>query len=420
MAKVTVTLPDEAGVIAELQTKVDELEGGALHLEAESFQDALVIGEFRGSYPTVPTFPGVEIAELTAGDDDPMYVTIPVAQDNTKSGNGRFFSAAFVDEIARQMADKRVTGIQGHITMEQRGSHFPTPAAYWIGAQRVGNTLWGKAYVPPGDTREMIRRLKAAGSKLSTSIYGVGDMVWDKDNSVWSVSPKNYNLEQIDFAPAERAGVKSLGRVPVVTSEMSENDNPEQRDDSEDVMDRLQVISEMSKDDIRYLPPSVVEAIQGQIERPELGVISEIEAMLKPVNGDGKPVQTVIAELVSQNADLNAKLAEVERANIAGQIEGKVREMVMKDASETPAVQAVRAMVAEMVTLQNPQTTNEIEALVGKVLERDHVKTMLESVVVSEMGPNQSRPPERLDSETGEGAGAGTSMLGPKPEAAAS
>ena len=57
------------------------------HKAAEMIRD-YVIGEFRGNYPTIAPDPRVDLTALTAGDDAPLYVTLPVGEVGRVSSNG--------------------------------------------------------------------------------------------------------------------------------------------------------------------------------------------------------------------------------------------------------------------------------------------------------------------------------------------
>lgn len=144
-----------------------------------NFQDALVVTEFVGGHPNVPFFHDVDIKELTKGDPDPVFVTLPIGKANATSGNKRHYDEKFLLALEEQVKQLKPIGIMGHIKEEDLGSVFPTEAVHWIGALRVKEYLWAKGYIPPGDARNRFQRYKATGKKIATSIFAKAEGVWD-------------------------------------------------------------------------------------------------------------------------------------------------------------------------------------------------------------------------------------------------
>lgn len=355
--------------IAAWQLMAHNPDGSAIS-EMSRIHDVLIVGEFKGNYPDVLNFPGVNIAELTGNDGDPFFVILPVAQDDVTSGNGRHYSAAFVAELERQMREKRPTGNLGHLRDEDRGTAFPLPAGYWVGAQKVGKTLWGKAYVPPGQVREMIRTLKAAGSKLATSIYGPGDAEWDAKRGAWVVNPDSFILEHIDFAPPDRAGIGALATVPHIVGEMvSEEKNP--------MSDKKAIVSELTAEDLKGLPEVVRNAFISELA--EFKQLNEVRQVLGLEAG---------ADVIKAVKEMQAVVAENKRQALQAAVVAEVAAVVVPGVTGNEAVDDLRATVAEMV-----QATDAagVKAAVTAAVEKPHIKRQMEKLVVGEMGPAQGR-----------------------------
>ena len=354
---------------------------------AMTLRDTLVVGEFRGSYPEVRTFADVDVDALTSGDTEPKFVSLPVGKQNVTSQNGNYYSDTFVRELANWIHQKRPTGMQGHLKSEERASAYPTPSLYWIGTQQVGEVLWAKAYLPPGDTRDMVMRTMAAKGKIATSIYGTvaeGGVKYDKENNRRVVDPAKFNLEHIDLAQPDRAGVPELAVVPQVTSEMIQlEDNMEQ----DKQVNRVQVITEMTADDVQFVPQVVREAIIANA--PATSVLQEIATALDVE--PGKALATV-QELVAYR-----QKAETER--VQGLVAQEVAKHVMPDVTNiTPRVKALRDQVAEMVRLRNPKES-ELPTLVQEIATGDLMKPIIESVLVAEMGSPLGKRAKREASE---------------------
>lgn len=196
----------------------------------------LTVGEFRGTFPDVPIADGVNMDELRAMDPDPVFITLPVVPKvGAVSKNGLLYDEALVKSIETQINTKRPGGRFGHLREEERDSAFPIPDGMWLGAMREGNTLWAKAYIPGGAARDHVRRLKAIGGSIATSIYGKGSYEATDKKGVRRLT--DFDLETLDFAPPERAAL-GYAATPIVTSEMETN------------MDRNQIISELTVDEI--------------------------------------------------------------------------------------------------------------------------------------------------------------------------
>lgn len=175
---------------------------------------AAIVG---GTMPVVPLAPGIDPAVLTAGDEAPLFVTLPIAQVGT-SRNGRYYDAAMVAEIARQVNQRRPGGNLGHLKEEERSWRYDRPEVIWIGAVVKGDTAYGKGYVPPyaTGTRDFLRRAKAAGHAVGTSIYGRWRQGWDTALGALRVQPGGV-LESIDFVPPDRAGVQFAGGMALAS-----------------------------------------------------------------------------------------------------------------------------------------------------------------------------------------------------------
>src|SRR3972149_11512603 len=115
--------------------------------EMKHVTDVMAVWELRGDYPDVPLAPDVDYAALVAGDEQPMFVTLPIGKVDAKSGNGRYYDESFVQELERQVLENKPVGLMGHLREADRATDFPLEAVHWVGAQRVGELLWGKGYV---------------------------------------------------------------------------------------------------------------------------------------------------------------------------------------------------------------------------------------------------------------------------------
>jgi 2'-5' RNA ligase len=349
--------------------------GGQIQ-EMVHLQDTMVVWELRGSYPDVAIAKDVDYKLLTQGDDDPMFVTLPIGKAGVTSGNHLHYDEDFVQELERQALENKPVGLMGHLRDEDRSTEFPTEAVHWVGVQRVGELLWGKGYVPPGEARDRIRRYKAQGKEIATSIDAYMDRVWDKTINAYRAIGSTLKLNQIDIAPADRAGIPDLASIPNLTTEMVDTTNKQATKEQED-MDKLQIIQEMTAEDARLLPDVVKTAIKAEV----------------PVPAEVKLVQEMRSALgLAEDADLVAAvkaLADDKAKREAETVTARVKELV-QDTEKGVKVESARGVVTELVMARKPSTIADAEKAFGEVVESDAVKGLLRETVTHSMGPAQN------------------------------
>jgi hypothetical protein len=333
----------------------------------------MVISELRGAYPNVPIAADIDYTALITGDSEPVFLTIPIGKANVTSGNQRHYDEAWLQELERQTLAIKPIGLMGHLSDAQRATEFPPEAIHWVGAVREQDTLWGKGYVPPGPVRDRIRRYKAQGKALATSIDGFADGVWDEALGAYRMKADTLKLAQIDLAPADRAGIPALARVPALTKEMQ--DVPPTTN-KEKVVDKVTVIKEMTAEDARLLPDPVRAAIvAGVAPAPEVAVVAGVREVL---GLDAK------ADVVARVTELKQTLADQTQAAVTA----KITELVNTGIKVEP----VRPVVTELIVARKPQTVAEAESAYRAVTELASVTTLLASKVVETMGPPQRTP----------------------------
>ena len=352
-----------------MDEQVQELKG--------NFSDVLAVTELRGSYPNVPIFADVDYAALVAGDDNPTFLTLPIGKVNAISGNKRYYDAAFVQELERQTLTNKPVGLMGHLSDTERSTSFPPEAVHWVGAMRDGDTLWGKAYVVPGAVRERIARYKNTGRAIATSIDAFAEGKWDENLKAYRMSASSLRLNQIDIAPADRAGIPDLAAVPILTKEM---DGEPGEENQEPEVDKLQIINEMTAEDARLLPDVVRQAITATVQPPaEVAIVQELRTAL------GVDGQADLGKLI-------AEMSRVQETQRKAAILTRITELAAPDSANGIKVDSVRGIVTELVNARNPQSIEAADAAYGQVLEMQSVKDALASAVQSKMGPPQRVP----------------------------
>lgn len=351
-----------------------------------AFTDVLVITELRGSYPNVPIFADVDYDALIAGDDSPTFLTIPIGKANVKSGNARFYDEAWLLELERQVQSKKVIGLMGHLSPEERAWAFPEEAIHWIGVAREQSSglLWAKGYIPPGSARDRIRRYKAQGKSIATSIACGPNTegIWDESVKAYRMKAATMELEQIDIAPADRAGIPGLAAVPMLTTEMETSQEDTEQETHMTEKTKLDHINEMTAEDARLLPEPVRAAVlQTATPAPEVAQVQEIRAALGV--DDKADLKTVVTEM--------RKVQEEQRQ---ANIKTRIRELA-SDAEKGIKIVPVREVVIEMVEAAEPKTLEEAETWYNKVAQSGPITELLKSKVVQTMGPPQGTPLQR-------------------------
>lgn len=267
-----------------------------------------VVSEFRGNFPDIPVAPGVDLAELRAMDSDPFFVSLPIVPKvGAVSKNGLLYDEALVSSVERQINTKRPGGIFGHLKDEDRGTAYPIPSGMWVGAKRDGDQLWAKAYIPPGAARDHIRRLKAVGGQISTSIYGKGKFEETATKGVRRLT--DFDLESLDFAPPQRAAL-GHGAVPNVTSEF-EQENPG--------MTKEELLKSLTLADV---PANIREQIvsDAQAQSSATQTVAELRTQVTDRDALIAELQTSVAEFRRREFDsaVDARVAELTAWQVTG------------------------------------------------------------------------------------------------------
>lgn len=343
------------------------------------FTDIVAITELRGSYPNVPIASDVDYASLIAGDPEPLFVTLPIAKANVKSGNGRYYDEAFALEIMRQTLETKPVGLFGHLSETERATSFKPESVHWVGAIREGDLIWGKGLVV-GEAKARIARYKASGKAIATSIDAMASGTWDESLGAYRMDAKTLKLGQIDFAPAERAGIPQLARVPHLTTEMTEPSiDTVIGETKEPIMaekSKLEYIQELTEADARLLPDPVRAAVLATVQPPpEVATVATIRETL------GLDAKTDVAAHIAEMKRIQAEQAKAAVAS-------RIKELVEAGVK----LADVRGDVTELVTARNPQTVTEAETITAAVLEMPIVKKLLSAHVIETMGPPQRTP----------------------------
>lgn len=341
----------------------------------------------KGDYPDVPLAEGVILAELTEGDDAPMFITLPIAFVAT-SRNQVNYAEKDVIRIVEAVNTRNVVGNLGHLPEWERPFTFAIPPLRWVGAiyNADTRTAWGKAYVLPtaGDVRDYIRASKGANAHIGTSIYGTAEI----DNE-GNIVGESLELENIDLAHPARLGMPMAARIPFITQEtLNETSSP--------------IVEETHMDPNAKNKPS--EETQGLI-------VSETETQLRKTVSD---LTTQLRELTTRQSEAEVRLKDLNQINdmlgkpadvvVALQAElakGKdlanenlrlLESAISAEVAKKVMAESVRPTIEAMVKAQKPARYTDMLVVLESVLAQEHIKLLLKHTTSVTMGEAQQRP----------------------------
>jgi hypothetical protein len=331
-----------------------------------NFSDVMTITELRGAYPNVPISADVDFDALIAGDPDPKFITLPIAKAGVTSRNGRYYDSDFVNELVRQTLTNKPIGLMGHLSESERSTAFPPEAIHWVGALREGDIAWGKGYLVPGAVRDRIQRYKAQNKTIATSIDAFAEGVRDDTVKATRMKATSLRLNQIDIAPADRAGIPDLATVPHLTKEMKA---PTQEHEQEQEMDNAKLLQELRS--VKVPPQKGWQAQPVDEPAQEEEQVQEMEA---------------ITELQTQNKQLTETIQEL-RGRLDAYEQERVDAHIAELVSDGIKLAPVRGIVTKFVRALSPKTVEEANAAYEQVVEMEEVKELLALTAKSLSGP---------------------------------
>lgn len=316
----------------------------------------------RKGFPAIPTPEDIDFSDI----EKPTFVTVAIAELDRKSNNGIHYDDDLLNAIERQVNDKRVGGIFGHVPKDQRAHAYPNPDAFWVGAKREGNILWGKAWIRNPEAARRVHDQKRVGGRLGTSIWG--DAVHEQQQD-GSVRLRNFVLESLDFASVERQSLSKDGAF-VLTHEMTtETTQPE-----EVPVDKTQVIEFISK-----LNATEVAEMLTEDQRKTVAEIAAPAQAAAPV-AELTQARSEVAELKTmvsaQQLMIDRMLGDQRSVNIAKAVAESTDWHVTTDQGKE-ALGSMRTNLTALAEMELAKdSTLTVDAAVEKAVER--VKPVME------------------------------------------
>jgi len=330
---------------------------------------ACVTGEIR--VDDVPLAPGVDLAALKAGDDDPLEVVVEIPAG--KSRRGWNYTPQAIQKIVSEIMTKTANGFLGHQKPEDVDHQFPIPVTHWVGA------LWrnGKAYIRGvvDAAAKDLKRWIRAGRVKQVSIFGIPTVT----QAGGETQVVDYQLLSIDWTPLDRAGMPT--RI-VAMGEMDIIDNyyykPETGDGGAENRIPLRELLAKLKE-LGISPKQVVGEMGWSFEDVAKEVGGEtwagLQASAKIVGEiaelfglkDTKPEDVLNAVKAAHEAQTKLAIAEHEK-------------LVDKVIGEMVVAEAARPLVKRMLKVDVGAKEEDIKKSVGEMLEQEDVKKALSAV----------------------------------------
>lgn len=302
-----------------------------------------VVQEMSAASIDVPVSSKVNMEKLTEGDDQPTFVTLEVASASVSNNKNRY-SRKTLEDIAEQINDTIPDAYMGHLDDKERATKYPEPQTMWIGAVVKNldgvDRLFAKGYVyADSKMKTILRKSTAAGKKLSVSIYGSADRVFDKVAKVYDIL--NFKLESLDWARPGAQGLDSK-YLPAITQEQVID------------MDPKELLKELTLEQLKEARPDLVEEIKAEVK-------AEVEPVTPPAP--------------AENADSEVAKEMTEVKTILGVTDGSVKDRVSEMVEEN------KVIVSEMQDL----LTDYIDTQVSKEVKKEAVKNIVKEMVTKEV-----------------------------------
>lgn len=255
----------------------------------------------------------IDIATITADDENPMFVNVEVVRAGI-SGNNRRYNNAVVREINAMVPGTQ--GFLGHPDPSKFGFEFRDPQCIYVGSMvdvLPDNTerCVAKCYIfKSSPLREWIPKSIAANNPMTVSINAIGDVI--RSDSILDVVHIN-ELQSIDWANPGTEGMFTSKAMSVVSEQKSNIGGSEQMDAKEIIKNAtVAEFKAYNPDGVTNLLKSVTVA-ELQAANPTLMNEIQQSAMVTEMKlvVDGAEKMVKLTEMQDIINDKDAKITEL-------------------------------------------------------------------------------------------------------------
>lgn len=370
-------------VTTKIPSALQRMDGGFGVLEMQTHT-------LQGTFPAVPVYEGVDEPGLYHEDGKPFHVTLPVLERNRVSENGLLYDEELVSLIEDQLFGKG--GNLGHVEQLFAGGD-QIEAIDWIGHVRENDVTWALGYIPPGEHREYVRRIKKRGGKLGSSILGfVKEFEWvDEERDVYRLP--GFELIKLDIMTAEQASLRTGLRYGFDISEAikrrysgfrleekqeAEEATMELKDIPENLRQQIIAEAQVQADAKRVNEIQAESEQRGQRITELEGNLAERETEIQSLRAAQEAAQQQLADL--QNARFERELTDL--------VEAKTKSWNLTTEEQRKDVAALHKLVKEAAAREvGDNRTIELATQVVERLWSSDYKLFVEAIVVKLSGP---------------------------------
>ncbi|MGE7225601.1 transcriptional regulator [Paenibacillus sp. PDC88] len=171
---------------------------------------AVLSGEMRPA--EIPAAPGIDVAAIKAGDNDPMEVVVEVPAG--KSTRGWNYTAESLNAIVKHVNQQTLSGFLGHQKPDEVETAFERPVTHWIGARMENGRAYFRGVIDAA--AQDLKRWIRAGRIKQVSIYGMPKL----QTVGGETQVIDYKPLSIDWTPLNRSGmptrIVAIGEMDVI------------------------------------------------------------------------------------------------------------------------------------------------------------------------------------------------------------
>ncbi|WP_253297938.1 transcriptional regulator [Paenibacillus sp. MSJ-34] len=311
---------------------------------------ATITGEMKAE--DIPPAPGVDIAAIKHGDDDPMEIVVGIpAGKSTRGWNYRPESLKSIVDYVNQYT---LNGILGHQKPEDVATEFVDPVTHWIGAKMVGETAFFRGIIDK-DAPKLKRWVRTKRIK-QVSIFGY-PMLETVDGETHVV---DFEPLSIDWTPLDRSG------MPTRIVSIGEMDDP--NDEGGKTMDWKELLAQLKNKiaDGTVTLRDVISGLDPEGSQKNAAAFTLLEK-----------IKTTLG--VSEDADLLPKIEEAGKA--LGAVRQQEQQKQVQDVvKEKVAGEMAQGIIMKMIPVREGMTKETIVGEIDSLLADENVKAMISRI----------------------------------------
>jgi len=297
---------------------------------------------------------GVDLKEMTGGDDQPMFAAIKLVSDNAigkGTVGGQSITKRYLPTVISQISEAisprsnkdTVKLYPGHQEPSKIGHELRKILGAFVGGVRESKSAVGYCYILPGaeDLRDQCKR----GMFPPVSIEALVEMKWNPEDKIVDVV-KLVKLKGVAVANDADVGVAD-SRIVKVLQEMKIIENGKEGLSMDPKEEAKKLLQTMSVEEMKKLRPDLFEAIRAEFESDV-----EVEKELQEMKSSIEAQKATLADRDKEIADLKAvndkKDVEIKEMKVARELEDK-KTGIMRELGGKYSENVVKSLDADIV-----------------------------------------------------------------------